>query len=50
VPASLHDPIVQDGIALLPGKDRPAVAALLTFMKSDKARAIIRAFGYETPR
>jgi molybdate transport system substrate-binding protein len=50
VPAGLHEPIVQDAIALLPGKDKPAVAALLAFMNSDKARAIIRAFGYETPR
>jgi molybdate transport system substrate-binding protein len=50
VPSSLHDPIVQDAIALLPGKDKPAAGALLAFMKTEQARAIVRAYGYETPR
>jgi molybdate transport system substrate-binding protein len=29
------------------GKDKPAATALLAYLKSDKARAVIRSFGYE---
>lgn len=47
VPASLHTPIRQDAILLATGRDNPAAAALLAFMKRDAARAIIRAHGYE---
>lgn len=50
VPAQLHDPIVQDAIALLPGKDKPAAVALLAFLKNEKARAILRAYGYDSPQ
>lgn len=49
VPATLHRPIRQDAILLRPGKDKPAALALLGFLKSDPARAKIRAFGYEAP-
>ncbi len=47
VPASLHAPIRQDAVLLMKGASNPAAAALLKYLKSDKARAIIRSFGYE---
>ena len=46
VPDALHKPIRQDAALLHPGKDKPAARALLEFMKSDAARAIITAAGY----
>ena len=46
VPAQWHDPIRQDAVLLLAGKDQPAALALLQYLRSDKARAILRAFGY----
>ena len=46
VPASLHDPIRQDAVLLTPGKDSTATAALLAYLRGDKARAIIRSYGY----
>lgn len=47
VPASLHDPIRQDALLLAKGRANPAAAALLDYLKSDKARAIIASYGYE---
>jgi molybdate transport system substrate-binding protein len=47
VPADLHSPIRQDAAVLAAGKDNPAAAALMAFLRSDAARAIIRAHGYE---
>ncbi len=47
VPASLHSPIRQDAVQLTRGKDNAAAAALLSYLKTDKARAVIRSFGYE---
>ena len=47
VPASLHAPIRQDAVLLNAGKGQPAAAALMAYLRSDKARAIIRSFGYE---
>lgn len=47
VPSNLHAPIRQDAVLLQKGKDNPAATALLTFLKGDKAAAIIRSFGYE---
>ena len=47
VPAKLHNPIQQDAVLLNSGKNNPAAAALLTYLKSDKARAIIKAYGYQ---
>lgn len=46
VPAGLHQPIRQDAILLAPGKDSAAAAALLAYLRSDKARGIIQAHGY----
>lgn len=47
VPANLHAAIRQDAVLLLPGRSQPAAAALLAFLQGEKARAIIRAHGYE---
>ncbi len=47
VPATLHAPIRQDAIVLAKGKGKPAVDALITYLKSDKARALIRSHGYD---
>lgn len=47
VPASLYEPIRQDAVLLAKGKDKPAVTALLIYLKGEKARSIIKSFGYE---
>jgi len=47
VPAELHAPLRQDAVVLAHAKDNAAAVALLAYLKSDKARAIIRAYGYE---
>ena len=47
VPANLYAPILQDAQLLAKGRDKPAAAALLAFLKGDKARAVIRSYGYE---
>jgi len=47
VPASMHSPIRQDAVMLAKGADNPAARALLAYLKSDKAKGIIRSFGYE---
>ena len=48
VPAGFYPPIRQDAVLLAKGKDNPAAAAFLAFLKSESAHAIIRSFGYET--
>ena len=47
VPPSLHAPIRQDAVLLARGKGNPAALTLLKYLKEDKARAIIKAYGYE---
>jgi molybdate transport system substrate-binding protein len=47
VPAALHEPIRQDALLLNSGKDNAAAVALLRYLRGDKARAIIRAYGYD---
>ncbi len=47
VPSTLHRPIIQDAVLLKHGKDNMAAAALLNYLKSEKAKALIRAYGYE---
>ena len=47
IPADLHAPIRQDAILLSPGKDHPAAIALMGFLRGDKARSVIRSFGYD---
>lgn len=47
VPAALHTPLRQEAVLLNVGRGRPAAVAWLDFLRSDKAKSIIRAFGYE---
>lgn len=47
VPAKLHSPIRQDAVVLSKGKDNPAAAALVKYLRTDKARAMIKAYGYD---
>jgi molybdate transport system substrate-binding protein len=47
VPGKLYSPIRQDAVILDKGKGKPAAEALLKYLKSDKAKAIIKFFGYE---
>ena len=46
VPASLHKPLQQDAVLLTAGKDNPAAIALLIYLRGDKAKTIMRSFGY----
>ena len=47
VPSDMHEPIRQDAVILKNGADSAAAAALLEYLKGEKARAIIRSFGYQ---
>jgi molybdate transport system substrate-binding protein len=47
VPQSMHAPIRQDAILLTKAKSNDAAQALLKFLRSDAAKAIIRSYGYE---
>ena len=47
VPSSLHQPIRQDAVLLENGKGKAAPAALMKYLAGDKARAVIKSFGYE---
>ena len=47
VPANLHQPIRQDAVILDKGKTKAAAQAWLAFLKGDKAKAVIKSFGYE---
>lgn len=47
VPAHLHEPIRQDAALLLCCAHNPAAIALMAYLKSPAAQAIIRAHGYE---
>ncbi|MBS3934960.1 MAG: molybdate ABC transporter substrate-binding protein [Sulfuritalea sp.] len=47
VPPHLHAPIRQDAVLLPGGRDNPAAVALLAYLRGDKAKAVIRSFGYD---
>jgi molybdate transport system substrate-binding protein len=49
VPSELHTPIRQSAVLLTATKEPDAAKALLSFLKSDKAKAVMRGFGYELP-
>lgn len=49
VPQALHAPIRQDAILLVRGKGKTAAEQLLKYLKSDKAAAIIKRYGYDLP-
>lgn len=46
VPPSLHTPLKQDAVLLHHGKDNTAAHALLKYLQADKAKNIIRQYGY----
>ena len=46
LPAELYEPIHQDAMLLDKGADNPAAAALLSYLKGERAAAIIRSYGY----
>ena len=46
VPANLHGPIRQDAVILARGSANPAAQALASYLKSNKAKEIIRSYGY----
>jgi len=47
VPANLYQLMRQDAVILDKGRSKPAAEALMKYLKSDKATAIIRSYGYE---
>ena len=47
VPATLYSPIRQDMILLNKGRNNVAATALLTYLRGEKARTIIRSYGYD---
>ena len=47
VPATLYSPLRQDAVLLNKGQGNAAATALLQYLKGEKARAVIRGFGYE---
>ncbi len=47
VPSNLYSPIMQDAVLLTSGKANAAAQALLQYLHSDKAKAIIASFGYD---
>ncbi len=49
VPSHLYKPIAQDAILLRKGSDNAAAKALLLYLKGDKARQIIKSYGYLVP-
>lgn len=46
VPLDLYAPLYQDAVLLKKGEDNPAATALLNYLKSDKAKAIMTTYGY----
>jgi molybdate transport system substrate-binding protein len=46
VPDNLYSPIRQDAVLLKKGEANPAATALLQYLKSDEAKAIISKYGY----
>lgn len=49
IPTELYRPIMQDAVLLRRGETSPAALALLRFVRSSEARAIIEAHGYVLP-
>jgi molybdate transport system substrate-binding protein len=47
VPAKLYTPILQDATLLKKGEHNAAAAALLQYLRGDKAKALIKSYGYE---
>lgn len=49
VPGTLYSPIRQDAVVLNKGAGKPAVQALMNYLKGAKARAVIHSYGYDLP-
>lgn len=47
VPGNLYAPIRQDVALLDKGRGNPAAEALMKYLKGDKARAVIKSYGYD---
>ncbi len=47
VPENMHEALKQDAVLLNSAKDNAAATALLSFLKSEKAKKIIAAYGYQ---
>jgi molybdate transport system substrate-binding protein len=47
VPASAHTPIRQDAILLAKGQDSAAAAALMQYLRAERAKSLIRSHGYD---
>lgn len=47
VPSKYHSPIRQDLVVLEKGKGSAAVTALVGYLKSDAAKAVIKSYGYD---
>lgn len=48
VPETFHAPIRQDAVLLTRARANKAAVQLLAFLKTEKARSVIRSFGYES--
>lgn len=49
VPQNLYAPIKQNVVLLKTGEENPAAKALLEYLKSEPAKAIIQKYGYDLP-
>ncbi|MEJ2231396.1 MAG: molybdate ABC transporter substrate-binding protein [Nitrospirales bacterium] len=49
VPPSFHDPLEQEAVLLLIGKENAAAKVFLDYVQGEKNRAIIEQFGYGVP-
>ena len=49
VPPEMHKPIRQSAVLLSGAKDKEAAKVFLEFLKGEKARAVMRGFGYDLP-
>lgn len=47
VPAGMHSPILQDVVLLSQAKDNAAAIALMQYLKTDAAKAVISSYGYQ---
>lgn len=47
IPEQFYEPVRQELVILTKGKDNPAALALVAYLKSSEAKAIIGAYGYE---
>ncbi|MFA7665531.1 MAG: molybdate ABC transporter substrate-binding protein [Burkholderiaceae bacterium] len=47
VPDDMHETIRQDAVVLTRARDNPAAQALLDYLRGERARGIIRSFGYQ---